>query len=76
MSPQGQAQPGPRETAQPLTFEVICYAGPIIDEMTVPATSRYTTRPKVEDRAAARQGQGPVCKAARLPTAPDPPVPV
>ncbi|ADU15363.1 hypothetical protein [Asticcacaulis excentricus] len=54
MSPPERACPFRGGTAQPLTLEVIWYAGTIIDEMTVPATSRYTTRPKVEDRAAAR----------------------
>lgn len=54
MSPEDMACHIRRETAQPLTLEVIWYDGTIIDEMTVPATSRYTPRPKVEDRAAAR----------------------
>lgn len=63
MSPEERARPFRRETAQPLTLEVIWYDGAIIDEMTVPATSRYSTRPKVEDRAAARPRRSrPACQ--------------
>ena len=50
MSPEETTFRFRRGTAKPLTFEVVWYDGTIIDEMTVPATSRYSARLMVEDR--------------------------
>jgi hypothetical protein len=66
MSPEKTTFRFRRGTAKPLTFEVVWYDGTIIDEMAVPATSRYSSRLKVEDRRAAGLSQRRACKARHL----------